>query len=134
MVTLVGSCAPVREPDEMHPSSFGRGCRTAGSGLLRPAHAARDEGGKDQRYEGRAAVGRNDLSPMGLHTDISPFSSCRMACYLKLVQPSAPCVEGCLPFTHPGDIVFRHACAIGLEDIVSKRLARATGLAAHPTG
>ena len=61
----------VREPDEMHPSSFWRGCRTAGSGLLRPAYAARDEGGKGQRYEGRAPVGRNDLSPMGLHADIS---------------------------------------------------------------
>jgi hypothetical protein len=26
--------------------------------------------------------------------------------------------------THPGDIVFRHACAMGLEGIVSKRLAQ----------
>ena len=24
--------------------------------------------------------------------------------------------------THPGDIVFRHACKMGLEGIVSKRL------------
>ena len=36
---------------------------------------------------------------------------------------------------HPeGAVVFQHACKMGLEGIVSKRLGRATGLAARRTG
>jgi hypothetical protein len=33
-----------------------------------------------------------------------------------------------------GEVVFRHACKLGLEGIVSKRKARPTALAAHRTG
>ena len=45
----------------------------------------------------------------------------------------ASLLRGCLPglrlnehLTYPGDVMFRHACKMGLEGIVSKRLARAT--------
>jgi bifunctional non-homologous end joining protein LigD len=41
----------------------------------------------------------------------------------------ASLLRGCLPglqlnehLTHPGDVVFRHSCKLGLEGIVSKRL------------
>ena len=34
----------------------------------------------------------------------------------------------------PGDVVFRHACKMGLEGIVSKRLGSRYGPAARPTG
>jgi bifunctional non-homologous end joining protein LigD len=41
----------------------------------------------------------------------------------------ASVLRGCLPglrlnehLAHPGELVFRHACAMGLEGIVSKRL------------
>jgi len=35
---------------------------------------------------------------------------------------------------HPGDIVFRHACKMGLEGIVSKRLGRVTSAAGRAIG
>jgi ATP-dependent DNA ligase len=34
----------------------------------------------------------------------------------------------------PGDVVFRHACQLGLEGIVSKRLGSPTAPGAHGTG
>jgi hypothetical protein len=34
----------------------------------------------------------------------------------------------------PGEVVFRHACRMGLEGIVSERLGSATRRAAHATG
>ena len=44
-------------------------------------------------------------------------------------QRSPACCAGCLPglrlnehLTHPGDVVLRHACKLGLEGIISKRL------------
>ena len=36
--------------------------------------------------------------------------------------------------THPGDIVFEHACKMGLEGIVSKRLGSGYRSDVHPTG
>jgi hypothetical protein len=52
----------VREPDETHLGPFGRRCRAAGSGLLRRARAARDEGGKGQSYEGRGDRPKRSLA------------------------------------------------------------------------
>src|SRR5712671_107160 len=40
----------------------------------------------------------------------------------SLLRSSLPGVQFNAHLTHPGDIVFHHACKMGLEGIVSKRL------------
>ena len=40
----------------------------------------------------------------------------------SLLRSSLPGVQFNAHLTHPGDIVFEHACKMGLEGIVSKRL------------
>jgi bifunctional non-homologous end joining protein LigD len=40
----------------------------------------------------------------------------------SLLRPRRPGLQFNQHLTHPGDVVFRHACAMGLEGIVSKRL------------
>ena len=40
----------------------------------------------------------------------------------SLLRPRLPGLQFNQHLTHPGDVVFRHACAMGLEGIVSKRL------------
>jgi bifunctional non-homologous end joining protein LigD len=63
------------------------------------------------------------LSPEGNGTDLrrEPIET-RKAALTSVLR-------GCLPglrlnehLAHPGELVFRHACAMGLEGIVSKRL------------
>jgi ATP-dependent DNA ligase len=46
----------------------------------------------------------------------------RKATLASLLRPRLPGLQFNQHLTHPGDIVFRHACAMGLEGIVSKRL------------
>ena len=46
----------------------------------------------------------------------------RKATLASLLRGSLPGLQYNQHFTHPGDIVFQHACAMGLEGIVSKRL------------
>jgi bifunctional non-homologous end joining protein LigD len=46
----------------------------------------------------------------------------RKATLASLLRPGLPGLQFNQHLTHPGDIVFRHACAMGLEGIVSKRL------------
>ena len=40
----------------------------------------------------------------------------------SLLRPRRPGLQFNQHLTHPGDVVFQHACAMGLEGIVSKRL------------
>jgi bifunctional non-homologous end joining protein LigD len=40
----------------------------------------------------------------------------------SLLRSSQPGVQFNAHLTHPGDVVFEHACKMGLEGIVSKRL------------
>ena len=46
----------------------------------------------------------------------------RKATLTSLLRARLPGLQFNQHLTHPGDIVFRHACAMGLEGIVSKRL------------
>ena len=46
----------------------------------------------------------------------------RKATLASLLRARLPGLQFNQHLTHPGDIVFRHACAMGLEGIVSKRL------------
>ena len=46
----------------------------------------------------------------------------RKATLASLLRARLPSLQFNQHLTHPGDIVFRHACAMGLEGIVSKRL------------
>ena len=46
----------------------------------------------------------------------------RKATLASLVRGSLPGLRLNEHLTHPGDVVFRHACKMGLEGIVSKRL------------
>jgi bifunctional non-homologous end joining protein LigD len=46
----------------------------------------------------------------------------RKATLASLVRGSVPGLRLNEHLTHPGDLVFRHACKMGLEGIVSKRL------------
>jgi bifunctional non-homologous end joining protein LigD len=46
----------------------------------------------------------------------------RKATLANLLRGSLPGLRLNEHLTHPGDVVFRHACKMGLEGIVSKRL------------
>ena len=46
----------------------------------------------------------------------------RKATLASLLRARLPGLQFNQHLTHPGDIVFRHACKMGLEGIVSKRL------------
>ena len=50
-----------------------------------------------------------------------PFET-RKATLASLLRGSLPGLRLNDHLTHPGDVVFRHACKMGLEGIVSKRL------------
>jgi ATP-dependent DNA ligase len=45
----------------------------------------------------------------------------RKATLASVLRSSPPGVQFNQHLTHPGNVVFRHACAMGLEGIVSKR-------------
>ena len=49
----------------------------------------------------------------------------RKATLASLLRRSLPGVQFNAHLTHPGDVVFQHACKMGLEGIVSKRLGLA---------
>ena len=49
----------------------------------------------------------------------------------SLLRGSLPGVQFNAHLTHPGDIVFAHACKMGLEGIVSKRLGLTLPLRSH---
>jgi bifunctional non-homologous end joining protein LigD len=46
----------------------------------------------------------------------------RKATLLSVLRGSRPGLQFKQHLAHPGDVVFRHACKMGLEGIVSKRL------------
>jgi bifunctional non-homologous end joining protein LigD len=50
-----------------------------------------------------------------------PFGT-RKATLASLLRVSLPGLRLNKHLSHPGDVVFRHACKMGLEGIVSKRL------------
>jgi ATP-dependent DNA ligase len=53
----------------------------------------------------------------------------------SILRKSRPGVRLNEHLEHPeGDVVFQHACKMGLEGIVSKRLARVTNLGVRQTG
>jgi bifunctional non-homologous end joining protein LigD len=62
-----------------------------------------------------------------------PFET-RKATLASLLRGSLPGLRLNEHLAHPGDVVFQHACRMGLEGIVSKRLALATSPAARGTG
>ena len=62
-----------------------------------------------------------------------PFET-RKATLASLLRKSHPGLHLNEHLAHPGDAVFRHACAMGLEGIVSKRLGSRTSPAAHEIG
>jgi bifunctional non-homologous end joining protein LigD len=51
-------------------------------------------------------------------------SKTRKATLASLLRGSLPGLRLNEHLAHPGDLVFRHACKMGLEGIVSKRLGR----------
>ena len=58
----------------------------------------------------------------------------RKAELAKLLRRAKPGLQLNEHISEPGDIVFRHACKLGFEGIVSKRLARPTGPGARMIG
>src|SRR5262245_33813614 len=77
-VTLVGSRAPSASPTKRTsaPSDEGVGPPVLACCAELAPHAMRVP---KVRATKAAAIGRSDLSPMRLHADISPFSSCWVA-------------------------------------------------------
>ncbi|MGA7490671.1 MAG: hypothetical protein WBW74_27430 [Xanthobacteraceae bacterium] len=58
----------------------------------------------------------------------------RKARLASLLRGSYPGLHFNEHLAHPGDVVFRHACKMGFEGIVSKRLGSRFAPAAHRTG
>jgi bifunctional non-homologous end joining protein LigD len=85
---------------------------------------------------GLAVFERLRRKPEGRHVFLFAFDlleldgeDLRRAAFETRKATLASLLRGCLPglrlnehLTHPGDVVFRHACKMGLEGIVSKRL------------
>jgi bifunctional non-homologous end joining protein LigD len=86
--------------------------------------------------DGLAVFERLRLEPAGRHVFLYAFDvleldgedlrreplEVRKATLASLLRGASPGVRLCEHLTHPGDVVFRHACKLGLEGIVSKRL------------
>jgi bifunctional non-homologous end joining protein LigD len=75
-----------------------------------------------RRHDGRAFLYAFDLPELnGTDLRSAPVEA-RKAALAKLLRRAKPGLKLNEHLAEPGDVVFRHACAMGLEGIVSKRL------------
>ena len=102
-----------------------RRCAATSTGLaeLRAAEARRNDPHVFSSAFDLLELDGNDLRR-------EPFEV-RKATLASLLRPRLPGLQFNQHLTHPGDIVFRHACAMGLEGIVSKRLGSTIHVRPH---